>query len=101
MIYFIDVLAFFLIVSLLHELDYELKGFKVACQRDFDAFLVGDAVNHRPEVLNVLQGPLFIEEYLFIRMIFAASYDHFDLCEIERLFIHYLDMRVVVLVLQV
>ena len=34
-------------------------------------------------------------------MVFASSYDHFDLCKVERLFIHYLDMRVVFLIFRV
>ena len=97
-IYFIHVFAHLLIISFLHELNDELKGFKVACQRDLDAFLVRDTFNDWSEVLNVRQGPLFIEENFFIRMVFASSYDHFDLCEIERLFIHYLDIRVVILI---
>ena len=53
--------ALFVVVHLLKKRNDELKGLQVACQSDFDALIVTHTLNHRLEMLNVLQCPLLVQ----------------------------------------
>lgn len=55
-----DQLVAFFIVSLLQKLNDKLECLQVARQSNFNTFIVCNAVNHWPEVLDVVESPFLV-----------------------------------------
>ena len=62
----INHLAPLLIVGRSEESDDVLECFKVARECDLDSFVIVNSFNDGPEVLDISQSPLFIEQDLFV-----------------------------------